>query len=300
MDLNHVAIFARVVEAGSFTKAGAELGLPKSSVSRTVASLEASLGVQLLQRTTRKLNLTEAGREYFEQTRRILAELDEATLAVSKLGKEPRGTVRMTAPFDIGSLMLADTIARFTAKYPRIHIDLSLTARRVDLVAEGFDLAVRAAPRLGDSSLIATKVGSTEFGLFASGAYLERRGTPRTMEELKRHCCILFRAQGGAANWHLTGPRGEEVVSVKGPLNVDEMLFVSQAVERGMGIGLLPTIRLTDKQLGEQQLVRVLPEYRAEGGSLFIVLPAARHRPARVTLFSEFLIQSLRALPWGR
>ncbi len=298
MDLNNIAAFVQVVQAGSFTKASVELGLPKSSVSRRVAALEESLGVQLLQRTTRALTLTEAGREYFAQAGRGLAAVNEAANAVSRLGKEPRGVVRVTAPMDLGTFAMADTLARFSAKYPRIHIDLSLTGRRVDLIAEGFDVALRAASRLTDSSLIATKVGSTDFGVFASREYLERRGIPRSPRELAQHSCILFHARNGETTWNLKGPKGEESVAVKGPLNVDELLFVIQAVEAGMGIGLVPMAGLIGTKSSAQALVRLLPDYAAMSGSLFVVTPAIRHRPARVTLFCEFLIKSLRALNW--
>ncbi len=152
MDLNHVAVFARVVELESFTAAAKQLGLPKSSVSRTVTRLEDELGVRLLQRTTRKLHLTEAGQAYYERARASLTGLEEAASAATNLSAEPRGTVRMSAPADMGIMNLGDLVARFVRKYPLVHVEISLSSRFVDLVAEGFDLALRAG-KMADSKL---------------------------------------------------------------------------------------------------------------------------------------------------
>lgn len=166
VDLNRIAVFARVVEAGSFTAAAAALGLRKSSVSRSVAALEAELGIRLLQRTTRKLSVTDAGRAYYDRARDALAGLDEARQAVSSLGAEPRGLVRVTAPVDLAGDLAAVTSA-FLRAHPDVRIEMLLTARYVDLVKEGFDLAVRAGA-LTDSSLLARKLGDADLGLFAS------------------------------------------------------------------------------------------------------------------------------------
>jgi len=298
MDLNHVAVFARVVELESFTAAAKQLGLPKSSVSRTVTRLEDELGVRLLQRTTRKLHLTEAGQLYYERARVSLAGLEEAASAATNLSAEPRGTVRMSAPADMGVMNLGDVVARFVRKYPLVHVEISLSSRFVDLVAEGFDLALRAG-RLADSSLVARKIGSDTLGLFASNAYLRRRGRPKTLADLARHDCVLFRGTHGKSEWKLTGPRGEERVTVRGPLNADEMAFVQQAVTAGVGIALLPTIgvRLAAARGTLPLPVRVLPEYSLDGGSsLNVVSPSARFQSASVTVFRDFLVAELTAL----
>jgi len=192
MDLNHVAVFARVVELESFTAAAKQLGLPKSSVSRTVTRLEDELGVRLLQRTTRTLHLTEVGRAYYERARGALSALDEAASAATNSSAEPRGTVRMTAPPDMGIMNLVDIVARFARKYPLVHIDISLSSRFVDLVAEGFDLALRAG-KMADSSLVARKIGSDALGIYASANYLRRRGRPKTLADLADHDCVFPR-----------------------------------------------------------------------------------------------------------
>lgn len=297
IDLNHVAWFVRVVEAESFTRAAEGLGLRKSSLSRAVSRLEEDLGVRLLQRTTRRLSLTDAGRSYFAQARSALTGLSDAAATVSDMGKDPRGVVRVTSPVDIGVILLTDVVARFVKEYPRIHIELSLTSRVVDLVAEGFDLAVRAG-RLEDSSLIARRVGSADLGLFSTPGYLARRGSPKSIAALAEHDCVLFRGRDGHAEWKLSGTNSEETVAVKGPVSVDDLLLVQQAVEAGLGIGLLPLFLLGTcaKRGARSTLVRVLPEVALRGSALHVVAPSARHQPARVALFRDFLAEALAEL----
>jgi DNA-binding transcriptional LysR family regulator len=181
MDLNHVAVFAEVVRAGSFTAAAASLGLPKSSVSRTVARLEDDLGVRLLHRTTRALGLTDAGRVYYERVQRALGALSEAASDAAGDTLEPRGLVRMTAPPDMGAMELVGMLARFRSDHPEITVEVALSGRFVDLVEEGFDLAIRGG-RLDDSTLVARKIGTTDFALYAAPGYLARRGAPQTLD----------------------------------------------------------------------------------------------------------------------
>ena len=296
MDLNHVAVFARVVELESFTAAANQLGLPKSSVSRTVSRLEEELGVRLLQRTTRKLHLTDAGHLYYERARVALGGLEDAASAVTNMNTVPRGVVRVTAPNDLGGLRLVDMLTQFAKKFPLVHVDLSLSSRVVDLIAEGFDLAVRAG-KLTDSSLVARKIGSDSLGVFASQAYLRQKGRPKTFSELSEHECVLFKSKNGKADWRLTGPNGEETVSVRGPLNVDEMGFIVQAVSAGLGIGLLPMagIRLGVERSGPPPL-RILPEYSGGSAGLYVVTPSVRFQPASVTALRDFLIEELGKL----
>jgi len=297
MDLNRVSAFARVVELGSFTAAAKQLGLPKSSVSRTVSRLEEELGVRLLQRTTRTLHLTEAGQAYYERARAALASLEEAASAATNLSAEPRGTVRVAAPADIGIMNLGEVVSRFVRKYPLVHVEVSLSSRFVDLVAEGFDLALRAG-KMADSSLVARRIGNDSLGLFASPAYLRRRGRPKTLAELANHDCVLFRGMHGKSEWTLNGPRGEESVTVRGPLNADEMAFVMQSVSAGVGIGLLPIIavRLAASRGKLPMPVRLMPEYSLAGGSFNIVSPSARFQSASVTALRDFLAAELTAL----
>ena len=295
MDLNLVTAFVRVVEQQSFTSAAKALGLPKSSVSRRVTELEEELGVQLLHRTTRKLALTEAGRSYFEQAERALTELQAAAESATGMDTEARGIVRVTAPVDIGVMGLADIVTEFVRAYPDIHVELSLSSKVVDLVAEGFDIGIRAG-KSRDASLVSRRVGNSALGLYASPEYLSARGKPQTLAELVDHDCVLFRGKYGKALWRLEGPDGEtSSVEVHGRVNVDEMLFVRQAVGIGLGIGLLPTIVIaTCKRVGSlDPIERILPEFSMGGAEVAVVTPSGPKRPRRVTLLRDFLVQRL-------
>ena len=297
MDLNLVTAFVRVVEAQSFTAAARSLGLPKSSVSRRVTELERALGVTLLHRTTRKLALTDAGRVYFDEASRALSGLDTAAELASGMDEEPRGTVRLTAPVDVGVMGLAEILAEFTERHPDIHIDLSLNSQALNLVDHGLDIAIRAG-KSHDENLVVRHVGNAALGVFAAPAYLTRRGEPKTVEELAAHEAVLLRAQDGRATWRLDGPNDEvSTVEVTGRMNADELLFVRQALAAGLGIGLLPI--LIESACSEKKkldpLRRVLPEYAVRGADLSIVTPSGPKRPRRVTLLRDFLVEHMAA-----
>jgi len=286
IDLNHVATFVRVAEAGSFTAAAAAAGVLKSSVSRSVAALEVSLGVRLLQRTTRSLHLTDAGQAYYTAVREAISGIRDATAQATEAGREPQGLIRLTAPEGFDAL--AEILGRFLARYPKIRLDISLTGRRVDLVEEGFDLALRAGA-LPDSSLVARKITDLSLGLYASKRYLRAHGKPTTVAELAQHRFILLRAPQGRATLRLHGPAGIESVEVSGWLSADELSFVWESARVDLGLALLPGVpnRPAD-------LVRVLPQYGVPGGGFYVVIPSARHEPTRVALLRETLVKELR------
>jgi DNA-binding transcriptional LysR family regulator len=297
IDLNHVGIFVRVVETGSFTAAAAASGLPKSSISRRVGALEAALGTRLLQRTTRRLRLTEAGERYFRQTRTALADLDEAAIELGELRREPRGVVRVTAA-NFGDGALAEVITAFTARHRGIHVDLTISGRRVNLIEEGFDLAIRAG-FLEDSTLVARRVAQSELKLYASPDYLARRGTPRRLAEVAAHDCVLYRSSQGLFPWRLTGPRGAQTVRVRGSLVADDLGFIRHMVLAGAGIGMLPDTS-ADADVARGALVRLLPGHAVKGGAIYVVSPPLRHMPLRVALLRDHLIAELpRALRAG-
>lgn len=297
MDLNRIAVFAQVVEAGSFTAAATALGLRKSSVSRGVAALEAELGIRLLQRTTRRLSLTDAGRAYYERTRDALAGLHEASQEAAALGAEPRGTVRVTAPVELAP-ELARLAAAFLAGHPQVRVEVSLTARYVDLVKEGFDLAVRAGV-LADSSLLARKLSDSALALFAAPSYLERRGRPRRLAELAQHDCVLYRAGGDRAVWRLTGRRGEEQVTVRGRADADELAFVRGMVLAGAGIALVPVTMMAG-HLRDGAVERVLPQYERGGTPVHVVWPGRRYEPVAVARFRDAIVAALAEPAGGR
>lgn len=294
IDLNQVGVFVQVVESGSFTAAAAGMRLPKSSVSRKVAALESALGARLLQRTTRRLRLTDVGQRYFRQARQAVLDLEEAAGELVNLGLAPRGTVRISAAdFDEGPL--GDVIAAFIRVHPQIHVDLTMTGRRVNLIEEGYDLAVRAGI-LEDSTLVARRVARSELKLYAAPAYLARRGTPRRLVDVAKHDCVLYRGSKGIFPWRLNGPRGLETARAAGSITADDMGFVRRMVLAGAGIGMLPET-LGDAEVARRALVRVLPAYALRGGAIYVISPPLRHLPARVALLREHLIAELpRAL----
>lgn len=290
MDINRVALFVKVVIAGGFTAAADDLHLPKSSVSRSIALLEDELGVRLLQRTTRKVTLTEAGQHYFDAVSASISALEIAGEAARDHGVEPRGVVRLTAPPDIASL--ADIVARFTRKHPLVRLEVSITSRYVDLVAEGFDLAVRAG-KLSDSSLIARRVGPAEMALMAAPAYLRRRGRPKSIDDLPAHDWVLYRANDGHSTLTLTGPDGvNHAVDVRGNVVIDDLSLCRRAVEAGAGLALLPIHTLIDA-LATGAIEHVLPGYSNGAASVYVLMPTSKYVPARVALVRDYLVETL-------
>lgn len=292
IDLNEILVFTRVVEAQGFTAAARRLGLPKSTVSRKVAQLEKRLGVPLLVRTTRRLHLTEAGSAYYARCSRVVAELDEAERAVRDLRATPKGTLRITAPVDFALLHMGDLIAEYTRKFPEVNIVLSLSSRLVDMVGEGFDLAVRGG-QLADSSLIARKVGDGTLGLFASAAYLKKHGRPRTLSELSAHACVIFGREPRAI-WKLKCGQKAQELAVSGRICSDDFGFVLRALLADAGIGLLPRF-LAAEDLRAKRLVALFDDYRFEGGGLYLVYPSARHMSSAARSFIDFATQRLSA-----
>ncbi len=291
-DLNQIALFSRVVDAGSFTRAAKELELPISSVSRGVSSLERSLGTRLLQRTTRKLHLTDAGKRFYENAHVALAALEQATSSVSSTSDEASGRVRLTVPSDAGDPFLARIFAEFRQAHPGVELQVNFTNRYVDLVEEGFDLALRAG-RLADSSLVGSKIVDSELALFAAPSYLERRGTPRVWDDLVEHDTVVFDRM---RSWSLEGPRGVETLRPHPVVVVDSMGFLSHAVAAGLGIGLVPLERALADTYGRDPptLVRVLPDFVFRGAALSLLWPASPFIPRRVVLFREHLSKRLR------
>lgn len=287
MDLNRAATFLRVVEAGGFTAAATALGLPTSSVSRSVARLEQDLGVVLLERTTRHVALTEVGRAYFERVREALAGLDEATAAALDAAREPHGVVRIAVPPDFAPAM-APVIARFLRAYPKIRVELAASARAAALVGEHADLGI-AVGRLPDSSLVSRRIGEAVHQLHAAPGYLEARGRPRSLADLARHDAILLRSE--LDRWELTGPRGVEDVPVAPIVTADHLGFVVEATLAGLGVALLPSF-IVAAHVEAGTLVQVLPRFSTVV-HLQLVTHASRRLPYRVALLRDFLVANM-------
>jgi len=293
MDLNRAATFVKVVEEGGFTAAARALALPKSSVSRSVALFEEELGVLLLRRSTRRVELTEAGRLFYERAAHALAGLDDAQAAVTDLQGSLRGTVRVTAPADAGVWILGPIVAKFVEQHAGAHVDVLLTGRVVDLVAEGVDFALRASA-ITDTSLVARRLAPRDAGLFAAPRYLAKHGTPSLPAELKSHDCVIFRGDHGRAQWLLSGPRGDEVVEVRGRISADDFVFVHQSAVCGLGIALMPKF-LAAKSLERGELVPVLPSHQGFRGAWHLVYPSARYLPRRAAAFRDLILAELGA-----
>ncbi|HKP59690.1 MAG TPA: LysR family transcriptional regulator [Polyangiales bacterium] len=290
MSLELLSLFVAVAEAESFSVAAKRLRLPKSSVSRGVARLEDALGTQLLHRTTRRVSLSAAGSALYERTAPLLMSLREAVGVLPEpREQQPTGSLRITAPNDIGLLVLGDVVSRFSARYPAVHVEAHLTTHHVDLVAEGFDVALRASDRpLKDSSLTMRRLGSFEGHLYAAPSYLSRRGTPRNARDLESHDWVVFRHMRGPLR--LEGPESI-VVQPRGRIVGDDFLFVSEAARAGAGIALLDPL-YTERDVAEGRLVRLLPRYRLKrGGGLYLIYPATRHVPRAVTAFRDFMLE---------
>lgn len=290
IDLGLVPAFVEVVRHGSFTKAAKVLELPKSTVSRRVSRLESELGAQLLLRTTRQLRLTEAGETFYARVAPVIEGVEEAARAVAEQREEPRGVLRISVPPDFERL--PELVTSFVTRYPEVRVEVTAASRFVDLVAEGYDLAIRAG-QLRDSSLIARRLSRVELQLFASHDYVARRGEPASVEQLAAHEWVLFRPQHGANVVPLEGPDGTHRVEVTGAIAANDLLFIRGAVLAGAGIGVLPRYIFGDDR---ERVVRLLPAYCvASGGAVHLVYPAARHVPARVRAFRDHLLESL---PW--
>lgn len=289
-DLGDVRIFVQVVRSESFTGAARLLGLPKSSVSRRVAQLEDALGARLLERTTRRLSLTEAGRSYYARVGGRIDDLLDAGRAIAELDNEPRGVLRVTAPPDI---RLSRTIAAYQRRYPQVRVVLYATGARVDLVAEGYDLALRAG-ELSDSSLIARKLVSIASALFASPGYVAEAGMPEDAAALAVHRCLVFGARETTGTWSLQDGDATREVSVSGPLASNDYGVLRTAAIDGLGIALLPELPAADA-VAAGQLVRVLPRLRGPLGALHAVYPSARLVTPKLHTFVDFLQEELQA-----
>ena len=293
MDLNEIVVFAKVVETRSFTAAAQQLGLPKSTVSRKVSQLEERLAARLIQRTTRKLSLTEIGQAYYERCQRIVSDIALAEQLVTDMQSTPRGLLRVTAPVDLGGFRLGELTSRFLCAHPDLHVHLDLTDRVVDLVDEGYDLALRFGP-LGESSLIARRMYAMTMRLYASEKYLSRKSVPREPDDLADHDVLAFLPNTRLSTWVLNGPGGASTeLTPSARLSSNNLLAIRQAVAGGGGIAFLPDFVLGD-HVADGTLVPVLPEWHSSAVELFVVYPSVRNLSPKVRVFIDYLFEHLK------
>ncbi len=289
--LRAMETFVRIVDRGSLTAAADTLSTSLPSVVRTLAALEAELGVRLLNRTTRRLSPTDEGREYFERCKRVLADIDEADAALSARRAVPKGRLRITAPVMFGRLRVAPLVAEFILKHPALQIELTLLDRIVDLVEEGIDAGIRIA-RLPDSTLVAVPVGQTRRVVCASPAYLKRAGTPKTPRELMQHRCISFSGLAAGNAWSF-GDRNAQI-EVPSALATNQVDAALDACLRGVGPGQFLCYQV-QALLDAGKLKRVLQSFEPESVAIQLVYPQARLLSANVRAFVDWAVPRLRA-----
>ena len=285
--------YCTVVELGSFTRAAERLGMANSMVTRHVSSLEDGLGVRLLNRTTRKLSRTEAGQAYYERARELLGEIDELDASLGERNGMPRGVVRVTAPTSFGVQYLGSAIASFAARYPDVRIDLGLSDRVVDVVEEGWDMAIRIA-RLVDSSLVARRLSRTRMAACAAPRYLQAQGTPAHPVQLDHHRCLSYTYASGGDSWTATGAAGDASVRIPWTIRANNGDLLRTAALEGAGIVLLPTF-IVAADLAAGRLVEVLGDYRFGTLGIHAVYPHRRHLSHKVRALVDHLQEVLPA-----
>ncbi len=281
--------YAQVVELGSFARAAERLSLSTTAISKHVADLEAHLQTRLLNRTTRKLSLTESGQAFYGRCVQLLHDLEEAEQEVAGATGAPRGTLRLTASVNFGVREIAPAMAEFAVRYPELKFDVQLSDRIVDLVEEGFDLAIRIG-RPGSENLVARRLGEIRMVLCASPSYLARHGTPQTADDLAHHNCLTYEYSSPRAQWRLHDADGREhLVQVSGSVHSNNGDLLAEAAVQGSGIVLQPEF-IVGEHLRAGRLVPMLPDLRALPLPIYAVYPSRKHLSAKVRMFADFLL----------
>jgi DNA-binding transcriptional LysR family regulator len=297
-----MSTFVEVARAGSFAAAARSLNVSTTAVSRHVADLERMLGVTLLRRTTRHVSPTEAGARYLPRAEAILGEIEQLNAEISAVDSTPRGKLKITAPPAVGNEVIAPLAVDFVEAYPEIELEIELSERLVDLVAEGFDAAIRAGP-LESSSMIAHRIVEMRYLICASPSYLERRGVPKRPDDIGQHDCIHWRvaAEGGA--WNLVKDGVRVSVPIRGRLLMSNFAAEREAALRGLGLAILPVLTVRD-DLEAGRLIPVLSDYEAYHGVLSLVRPPMPFEPPKLRAFIDFITSALREParydPWSR
>ncbi|ANH74237.1 lysR substrate binding domain protein [Ralstonia insidiosa] len=294
MTLAQLEIFVKVVQSGSFTRAAELLGTNKGYLSRVLAQIEAELGAKLLERTTRTLSVTETGREVFERSVGILAAVEETRRVAQHAQSEPRGQLRLTCGVEFGMLAVTGWVQEFLARFPMVSCDVEYTSRVIDLVHEGFDLAIRIGP-LPESRLVARKLGELEYGLFACPRYLQRHGVPQSADQLDAHSLIMFSAGSHRAGWTLAQARQQLSIDTVPRLRVNNSFAVRDAVLGSLGIGRLP-LMVAGPEVEAGRLVRVLADWHTPTAEVHAVYPSSRYLAPKVRSFIDFAAESFPRL----
>ncbi len=292
-------VFVRIVDAGGIGRAAKQLGVAKSAVSRRLIGLEGRLGVQLLNRTTRRSSVTEAGRSYYQRALRIIDELSDLNAATSNTQALLQGVLRLSVPLSFGLQHLAPAITEFAAMHPALIVHLEFADRQVDLVEEGFDLAVRIT-ELRDSTLVARKLAPVRRILCASHEYLARNGRPENPQDLKAHIGLHY-SNAPRASWTFIGPDGQESnIALPAKMAANNGDFLREAAIAGHGLALLPTF-LVWQQIEKGELVSVMTDYTVPSINAYAIYPQTRHLSQRVRALIDFLVGRFGGAPyWDR
>lgn len=293
--LNAIKVFINVVETGSFSAASERMGLSRAAASKYVSQLETHLGGRLLNRTTRHVSTTEPGRLYFERCREILIHLEEADNEASGLSNEPRGNLRISVPTNFASLHLTPLIARFMKTYPKLNVEMESSNRRIDLVDEGFDLAVRMG-KLTDSDLIARRLARIRIALVASPDYIKQHGVPKTPDDLKDHACMLY-SYTTSGTWPLKKDGKDYPVKIKTAFKSNDPEVLLEAAIAGMGITIMPTFVAGDA-IRQGKLTMLLEDYEIMNNHVYIVYSSRRFVPAKIRVFVDFLKEHISDPPY--
>ncbi|MCW8903518.1 LysR family transcriptional regulator [Sedimenticola sp.] len=295
--LTDIAVFTQVVDSGSFTAAAERLSLSKSVVSKYVTRLEDRLGARLLNRTTRRLSLTEIGRVFYERSLRGLQEIEEAEAQVSRLQGKPRGTLRLNTPMSFGILHIAPALPDFLRRYPEISVDMNLDDRQVDVIEEGFDLSVRIS-ELPDSALIARRLAPCRHAVVASPEYLEQNGIPTTPDNLRHHNIISYRYQASAREWHFRDSDKKMIsVPISGTVQMNNSLALREALLGGIGMARTPTF-VVGQDIQSGRLKQVLTNYETLEVSIYLVYPQRRHLSPKVRAFVDYFAERISDNPY--
>ena len=294
-----IQVFSQVVESGSFAKAAERLGLSTSAASRHIAELEAHLQTRLLNRTTRRVSLTESGRAFYERSIQLLADLEEAEQEAARAAVVPRGTIKLTASVNFGVRHIAPAIAAFLAQHREVRFDVSLSDRVVDLVEEGFDLGIRIGVA-GSGNIVARKLGETRLVPCASPGYIQAHGAPQAPEELEKHNCFTYEYVTPRNLWRFRDRSGHErAVRVRGSLHSNNGDLLAEAAARGAGIVFEPAF-IVGPDVRTGRLVPLLQDFVPLPAPIYAVYPSRKHLSAKVRLFVEFLVERFaEAQDWG-
>jgi len=294
--LGAMRTFRTVVETGGFSAAARRLGLSKAAVSKQVAELEAHFGTALLHRTTRRLNATDAGRRYFENSVRLLDELAEVEAEVRNSQTEPSGRLRISAPINFGNAVLGPVISAMAQRYPKLEIQVELGDRFVDLIEEGFDAALRIRTSLPDSSLIARRLCAVDRVAVAAPAYLKKHGVPKHPRDLADHNCMIYTLSTAPYDWTFNTPSGAHTVRVNGTIQSNNSQLLVEPLRAGSGIALLPAFSVgADIQSGK--LKRILDQFPVDRHELYVVYPHNRHLSPKVRVFVDWAAELFERCP---